>query len=80
MAKSIVDYLIYVENNYRRALDIASEATIVCNFEDWWWKARIGKCQFKMGMIKDAERQFISSLKSQAMVSTAIELAKIAIR
>jgi tetratricopeptide repeat protein 8 len=56
MAKSIVDYLIYVENNYRRALDIASEATIVCNFEDWWWKARIGKCQFKMGMIKDAER------------------------
>lgn len=56
MARSIVDYLIYVENNYRRALDIASEATIICNFEDWWWKERIGKCQFKMGMIKDAER------------------------
>jgi len=33
-----------------------------------------------MGMLKDAERQFISSLKSQAMLSTAIELAKIAIR
>ena len=28
MAKAIVDYLIYVECNYRRALDIASEATI----------------------------------------------------
>lgn len=56
MAKAIVDYLIYVESNFRRALDIASEATITADFNDWWWKARIGKCQFKMGMIKDAER------------------------
>ncbi len=27
IAKAVVDYLIYVEANYRRALDIASEAT-----------------------------------------------------
>ena len=56
IAKAVVEYLIYVESNFRRALDIASEATINCNYTDWWWKARIGKCQFKMGMIKDAER------------------------
>jgi tetratricopeptide repeat protein 8 len=80
IAKAIVDYLIYVESNYRRALDIASEATIQTNYQDWWWKARIGKCQFKMGMIKDAERQFISSLKDQHMISTQIELVKVAIR
>jgi len=44
MAKAVVDYLIYVESNFRRALDIASEATARNNFQDWWWKARIGKC------------------------------------
>lgn len=70
IAKAIVDYLIYVESNFRRALDISSEATALTNYKDWWWKARIGKCQFKMGMIKDAEKQFISSLKDQHMIST----------
>jgi len=28
MSKAIVDYLIYVENNFRRALDIAAEALV----------------------------------------------------
>ena len=32
MAKAIVDYLIYVESNYRRALDVASEATHLTNY------------------------------------------------
>ena len=32
IAKAIVDYLIYVESNYRRALDIASEATVLTNY------------------------------------------------
>ena len=50
------------------------------DYKDWWWKARIGKCQFKLGMIKDAEKQFLSSLKDQDMVTTHIELSKIAIR
>ena len=80
IAKAVVDYLIYVESNFRRALDIASEATGVAGYNDWWWKARIGKCQFKMGMIKDAEKQFLSSLKSQDMISVQLELAKVAIK
>lgn len=70
IAKAVVDYLIYVESNFRVALEIASEATNSTNYQDWWWKARVGKCQFKMGMIKDAERQFISSLKNQSMIAT----------
>ena len=76
----MVDYLIYVESNFRRALDIAAEATALTGYEDWWWKARIGKCQFRMGMIKDAEKQFSSSLKNQQMITTQIELCKVAIR
>lgn len=80
IAKAVVDYLIYVESNYRRALDIASEGIYITNYEDWWWKARVGKCQFKMGMIKEAESQFISSIKKQSMVSTTIELIKVSVK
>ena len=80
VAKAVVDYLIYVESNFRRALDIAAEGTISTNYSDWWWKARIGKCQFKMGMIKEAESQFVSSLKNKSMITTHIEIVKIAIR
>ena len=32
IAKAVVDYLIYVESNFRRALDIASEATHLTNY------------------------------------------------
>lgn len=80
LAKAICDYLIYVENNFRRALDVASEATIVAGYNDWWWKARIGKCQFKMGLIKDAERQFISAIKDQDMIALHLELVKVAVK
>ena len=80
IAKAVTDYLIYVESNFRRALDIAAEGTAATNFNDWWWKARIGKCQFKMGMIKDAEAQFLSSIKNQSMISTHIELVKVAVK
>jgi len=69
-----------VESNFRRALDISAEGIYVTNYDDWWWKARAGKCQFKMGMIKEAESQFISSLKKQSMISTHIELVKVAVK
>ena len=29
MAKAVTDYLIYVEGNFRRALDIAAEASVI---------------------------------------------------
>lgn len=33
--------------------------------QDWWWKARLGKCYYQLGLLRDAERQFVSSLKNQ---------------
>lgn len=33
--------------------------------QDWWWKARLGKCYYQLGMMRDAEKQFRSSLKNQ---------------
>jgi hypothetical protein len=32
MAKAVTEYLIYVEGNFRRALDIAAEASIICQY------------------------------------------------
>jgi tetratricopeptide repeat protein 8 len=46
--KAVCDYLIYFENNPRKALEIAAEAQIVGAKNDWWWKARLGKCYFKV--------------------------------
>ena len=68
MAKAICDYLIYVEGNFRRALDIAAEALVLSQYSDWWWKARLGKCYFKLGMIDEAEKQLARSLKHADMI------------
>ena len=56
MAKAVTEYLIYVEGNFRRALDIAAEASVIAGYEDWWWKARLGKCYYKLGMIDEGEK------------------------
>ena len=48
LAKAVLDYLIYVENNPRKALEIAAEGTELSRFEDWWWKERLGKCYLKV--------------------------------
>ena len=80
IAKAVCDYLIYVEHNIKKALEIAAEATVASNYEDWWWKARLGKCYYMLGLYREAEKQFKSSLKNEDMVKTHLELAKIYIR
>eukprot|EP00398_MALV-I-01_sp_L67-1_P000936 gene936-802_t len=80
IAKALCDYLLYYMHNPRRALELASEATAVCDYKDWWWKARIGKCQYQLGMYREAEKQFKSSLKDENMVATHLELAKVYLR
>ena len=53
----LVDYMLYVEHNNRK-LEMSAEATEYHRFNNWWWKARLGKCYYKMGMLRDAEKQF----------------------
>lgn len=48
VAKAVVDYLFYVEKNFRKMLEICSEGTIASNFNDWWWKFKLGKCYYKV--------------------------------
>ena len=64
LSKAVVDYLFYVEKNFKLFLEIASEATKACNYEDWWWKYNLGKVYYKLGLLEDAEKQLLSALKS----------------
>ncbi|KAL0585996.1 hypothetical protein ABG067_004319 [Albugo candida] len=80
IAKLLVDYLLYHERNPRRALELASEATVASNYKDWWWKARLGKCYYHLGLLRDAEKQLCSALRNQEMMVCYLELCKVYIR
>jgi tetratricopeptide repeat protein 8 len=80
IAKALCDYLIYVEHNPKRALELCAEATVQTEYKDWWWKARLGKCYFQLGLFRDAQKQFESSLKIEDVIPTHVELAKVFLR
>uniref|UniRef100_A0A5F5PFX8 Tetratricopeptide repeat domain 8 n=1 Tax=Equus caballus TaxID=9796 RepID=A0A5F5PFX8_HORSE len=60
-----------------KALDLAALSTEHSQFKDWWWKVQIGKCYYRLGMYREAEKQFKSALKQQEMVDTFLYLAKV---
>jgi len=76
LAKVLCDYLIYHDHNPKKALALAAEATQQCRYEDWWWKARLGKCYYQLGLYRHSEKQFKSSLRQQHMITSAMELCK----
>lgn len=80
LAMILTEYMLYVEHNTRRALDMCAEATEVNDYKNWWWKARLGKCYFKLGMLRDAENQLRSSLRIQPIVNTYLELVNVYLR
>jgi len=80
IAKALCDYMLYYARNPRKALELASDSTQAADFKDWWWKARLGKAYFQLGLLRDAEKQFRSSLKDEEMVSTHLELCKVYLR
>ena len=57
LAKVLCDYLLYHDNNPKKALELAAEATKAAEFKDWWWKLTLGKCYYKLGVFREAERQ-----------------------
>ena len=63
LSKAVADYLFYVEKNFKLLLEISSEATIVNNYNDWWWKYNLGKVYYKLGLLNDAEKQLQSAMK-----------------
>ena len=80
LARALCDYCLYHDRNPRKAVVLASLATVNANFKDWWWKERLGKGYYALGLLRDAEKQFRSSLNDCATVSATQQLAKIYIR
>eukprot|EP00940_MAST-03C_sp_MAST-3C-sp2_P001179 g1179.t1 len=77
LGKVLCDYLLYHDQNPRKAVELCAAATKACCYGDWWWKARLGKSYYRLGLYQEAERQLKSSLKQRNMISTTLELSKI---
>lgn len=77
LAKPLFEYIYYHENDVRTALNFAAQATQANKFKDWWWKVQLGKCYYRLGLFRDAEKQFKSALKNQQMVETFLRLAMV---
>ncbi|XP_055448913.1 tetratricopeptide repeat protein 8 isoform X1 [Psammomys obesus] len=77
LAKALFEYIFHHENDVKMALDLASLSTEHSQYKDWWWKVQIGKCYYRLGMYREAEKQFKSALKQQEMVDTFLYLAKV---
>lgn len=60
----------------KKVLEICSEATVYNNYNDWWWKFMLGKVYNKLGMLGEAEKQFVSSLKNFKSSKTILYLTK----
>uniref|UniRef100_A0A3B1JTM6 Tetratricopeptide repeat domain 8 n=1 Tax=Astyanax mexicanus TaxID=7994 RepID=A0A3B1JTM6_ASTMX len=60
-----------------QALDLAALATEHAQFKDWWWKVQLGKCYYRLGLYREAEKQFRSALNHQEFVDTYLYLAKV---
>lgn len=80
ISKALCDYMLYYARNPRKALELASEATQAVDFKDWWWKARLGKAYYQLGLLRDAEKQFKSALKDEENITTHLELCKVYLR
>jgi tetratricopeptide repeat protein 8 len=80
LARVLCDFLLYHDRNPRKALELCAEATQVNQFTDWWWKARLGRAYYQLGLHRDAEKQFHSSLGHAEVVATVLELANVKLK
>ncbi|KAB5562117.1 hypothetical protein PHYPO_G00014320 [Pangasianodon hypophthalmus] len=76
LSKTLFEYIFHHENDVKNALDLAALATEHAQFKDWWWKVQLGKCYYRLGLYREAEKQFRSALNHQEFVDTYLYLAK----
>ena len=55
--KPLYEYMLYIGNDIRLALNFSAQCTEQAKFKSWWWKKELGKCYFKMNLLRDAEKQ-----------------------
>ncbi|KAI2808173.1 Tetratricopeptide repeat protein 8 [Blomia tropicalis] len=81
ISKSLFEYIFHNQGNVRVALNLATKANIETKQKDWWWKAQIGKCFYKLALLRDAENNFREALKHMDVsVDIFVWLGKVYIR
>ncbi|CAG9463813.1 unnamed protein product [Pedinophyceae sp. YPF-701] len=80
LSRALCDYILYHERNPRKAVELAAHATKFLDYEDWWWKARLGKGYYQLGLLREAEQQFLSSIRSLSVTTPIMELCKCYVR
>nr|XP_032819549.1 tetratricopeptide repeat protein 8 [Petromyzon marinus] len=80
VAKPLFEYILHHENDVKNALELASLATEHARFQDWWWKVQLGKCYYRLGLYREAEKQFKSAMKQHDCVDTFLFLSKVCVR
>uniref|UniRef100_A0A1I8BRH5 TPR_REGION domain-containing protein n=1 Tax=Meloidogyne hapla TaxID=6305 RepID=A0A1I8BRH5_MELHA len=72
--RSLFDHVFLHEADMRTSQQIATIAqrNSLDEEHDWFWPNQLGKCYYRMGMIRDAENQFLLSLQRCPMVETDI--------
>ncbi|XP_044023021.1 tetratricopeptide repeat protein 8 isoform X2 [Siniperca chuatsi] len=77
LGTTLFEFIFHHENDVKNALDLAAQATEHAQFKDWWWKVQLGKCYYRLGLYREAEKQFRSALNHQEVVDTYLYLAKV---
>ena len=77
LCKAVVDFLYYVDNNFKKCLEICSEGTAYYNYQDWWFKYKLGKIYNRLGILTEAEKQLQSSLKHFKYSNTILQLVNV---
>lgn len=80
LCKGLFRYLLHVANDTLKALELAAVATEQSGFTEWWWKSGLGLCYYRLGLYRDAEKQFLSSLRDHPTIYTTLLLAKVYVR
>ena len=45
-------------------------------FKDWWWKYKLGKVYYKLGLLADSEKQLLSSINDNFNVNSVLQLSQ----
>jgi len=80
LARALCDYILYHDHNPKKGVELCALATVQADYQDWWWKERLGKSYYQLGLFREAEKQFKSSLKNTDIIMTTLELCKVYLR
>ncbi|CAF0748211.1 unnamed protein product [Didymodactylos carnosus] len=77
LARPLFEHLFYHVNDIGSALQLARLANEATENKDWYWLVQLGKCYHRLGMFRDAEKNYLSALDIQPMVDIYLYISKV---